>query len=400
MFLYVIDFFLGLHRKRIFNSSNKNQSIFFVSTLKNSLWGGSEELWYFSALECLDKGWRVHVLIYDFGYLNEKLKTLENKGANIYRRPRKNGLIKRTLSRLTFFDDLFNPYLIIKRINPDLIIVTDGSTYYTSNDILLSCVLLKHFKERYFIICQSNSPCHLPDHRSYAINLFQGARWIYFVSEQNRKLAFHQLATIITNSSVIQNPFRLVDDVISCGRVSDGLIRFAVVGRLLISDKGQDQLLKALVNPGLNGHNFVLHFFGTGPDELYLKQLCQFYNVGKRVVFEGYVDDLNEIWEKCDALLMPSLAEGMSLSILEAMANAKVCVVSDVGGASEWITHGYNGFLFQPSNENSICETLDCAIMQHPYWLNIGLNAKKTITEKGIVDIGAYLINDIQEKVV
>ncbi len=69
-----------------------------------------------------------------------------------------------------------------------------------------------------------------------------------------------------------------------------------------------------------------------------------------RVVFLGHVDDLSEVLPAADVLLLPSLHESFGLVALEAMACGVVPVVTDRGGAADFIQDGVNGFLRDPAD--------------------------------------------------
>ena len=62
------------------------------------------------------------------------------------------------------------------------------------------------------------------------------------------------------------------------------------------------------------------------------------------------MDDLAEVLPVADVLLLPSLHESFGLVALEAMACGVVPVVTDRGGAAEFIQDGINGFLRDPDD--------------------------------------------------
>ncbi|BBL72623.1 glycosyltransferase family 4 protein [Methylogaea oryzae] len=77
-----------------------------------------------------------------------------------------------------------------------------------------------------------------------------------------------------------------------------------------------------------------------------------------------YTDDeamLREHYRQADIVCIPSLHEGMSNVMLEAMACGKLCVCSAVGGALDVVRDGDNGFLFEPRSAQSLAQALDKA---------------------------------------
>ena len=69
-------------------------------------------------------------------------------------------------------------------------------------------------------------------------------------------------------------------------------------------------------------------------------------------------DTLREHYRRVDIVCIPSLHEGMSNVLLEAMACGKLCVCSAVGGALDVVRDGGNGFLFEPRSAESLTDAL------------------------------------------
>lgn len=68
---------------------------------------------------------------------------------------------------------------------------------------------------------------------------------------------------------------------------------------------------------------------------------------------------LFETLARWDILVLPSYEEGLSMIIPEAMAQNTIVIGSDVSGASEYIRHGENGFIFEHGNRQQLREILD-----------------------------------------
>ncbi len=362
--------------------------IAYVSTLKNSSWGGSEELWYQSANNAIVSGHQVGVFIYEWPIEPEQIKHLKKEGARIYKRERQISFFRRYFIKIVtkIFDrkpGWFNPYYRILQFWPDIIIVTDGSTYYTVNDDDLSAVLLHFFKNKYVIISQANSNYHLPYNRKTAIDLFENSQRVFFVSEHNRQLAFHQLAYRLSKTDTIQNPVLLdTFEIIPLPHCTQDTIHCAVVGRFCISDKGQDTIIAILNEDFWRKKNVRLHLYGKGSDRDYLEQLITFYNVADKITIEGFTENRIAIWEKCHCLIMASLQEGTPLVLLEAMVAGRVCIVTDVGGNREWVLNGVNGFLADAPTQNSLSSKMKEAFGVLEHWEFIGKAAHVSVMEK------------------
>lgn len=88
----------------------------------------------------------------------------------------------------------------------------------------------------------------------------------------------------------------------------------------------------------------------VGTDNLYydnyLKYICEILNIKKYILFEGYQDNVLKYYKMCDFIVLPSVSEGCSYNIIEAMSLGKPVIVSDVGGNHELVKNNINGFIY------------------------------------------------------
>lgn len=84
---------------------------------------------------------------------------------------------------------------------------------------------------------------------------------------------------------------------------------------------------------------------GDGPERMSLEKISDKY-----VRFLGTRSDVHSIFSCLDLFILPSLNEGISNTILEAMASGIPVIASNVGGNPELIQHGLNGFLSPPND--------------------------------------------------
>ena len=172
------------------------------------------------------------------------------------------------------------------------------------------------------------------------------AAGVYFVSNRLLENAREQLLIDMTGAKVVRNPVNLCSEEIEPWPSEDGTLRIAVVGRLDAYVKGQVRLLHALSSNRWKSRRWKLGIYGDGPDRAKIEKAVRFYGLTEQVVFGGFVKDVRaDIWKDHHALIMPSMLEGMPLTLVEAMVCGRPAVCSDVGGASELIRDGENGFL-------------------------------------------------------
>lgn len=97
---------------------------------------------------------------------------------------------------------------------------------------------------------------------------------------------------------------------------------------------------------------------GEGPDRVMLEAQASALGVDDRIVFLGYREDIPDLLACCDLFVLPSLYEGLPLSILEAMAAGKPVIASAIGGNNEVITHGETGLLVPPADSISLARAM------------------------------------------
>ncbi len=114
--------------------------------------------------------------------------------------------------------------------------------------------------------------------------------------------------------------------------------------------KGQEYLLKAMTSLPENVHLAVA---GIGSLEHQLKLLSREYGIDDRVWFLGGVDDMPIFYQALDVFCLPSLQEGLPLSVLEAQACGIPAIVTDVGGCSEALCR-QSGVLTPPKNSQEL----------------------------------------------
>jgi glycosyltransferase involved in cell wall biosynthesis len=130
---------------------------------------------------------------------------------------------------------------------------------------------------------------------------------------------------------------------------------FVYQGRLA-PEKNVESLLRAWKQAGM-GPNSKLLIVGDGPLRTSLEP---FYGAEYNIIWLGFVADEArriEILRGADVFILPSLVEGLSLSLLEAMACELACIATDVGADGEVLEKGA-GVVLNPKTVRSQLRTL------------------------------------------
>ena len=114
--------------------------------------------------------------------------------------------------------------------------------------------------------------------------------------------------------------------------------------------------------------------------------------IENRVEFLGHVNDVVSIYHLANCFLQPSTAnEGVSQSMLQAMACELPVIVSDIGGLNEVVINGVNGLLVNREDSESISHALKTYITSPVTCLDYGKRAREIVKKK-------YSIETMREK--
>ncbi|WP_079433685.1 TIGR04063 family PEP-CTERM/XrtA system glycosyltransferase [Zoogloea sp. LCSB751] len=125
---------------------------------------------------------------------------------------------------------------------------------------------------------------------------------------------------------------------------------------------------------------------GGGPQEANLKAQVERLGLGDRVVFTGRVphSQVQRYYELIDVLAYPRLPIRLTelvtpLKPLEAMAQGRMFVASDVGGHRELIRHGETGFLFRAGDADALAAAIDDVLTRRDVWPHVRVQARRFV---------------------
>lgn len=109
----------------------------------------------------------------------------------------------------------------------------------------------------------------------------------------------------------------------------------AIIARVVFKHKGQDFLVEVAKKYAKEIPDVVFLIVGDGPDESRLKELVQQSGVAHMFVFITWCDGIADVLDAIDLLLMPSVFEGMPLTMLEAMQRGRPILATRIDGMAE-----------------------------------------------------------------
>ena len=108
----------------------------------------------------------------------------------------------------------------------------------------------------------------------------------------------------------------------------------------------------------LNSKKIHYILCGIGEKQIELQMQADRAGLHDNVHFMGYRNDVKELYEAADCFVMPSFREGLSRSLMEAMASGLPCVVSKIRGNNDLISDNKGGFLGEPQNSAGFAKAI------------------------------------------
>lgn len=234
-----------------------------------------------------------------------------------------------------------------KRLCPGLIHFHDASL------AALMCWIPNELRIPYTLSIRGSDvqviPLQSPDKKEEIISAIDGAANVHVVC-QDLAGQVSELLKAKSRCSVIYTTVPIPVSLPAWNApVIGGEVRFVSSGRLMWR-KGFNNILVALRNLCDHGMNARLTLIGIGPNLDQLLYMRKMLNLEKFVEFSGKLnhEQIIKIFQNSHAYIQSSVAEGLSNSLVEAMANGLPVFATDVGGTREVIEDGVTGFLLPP----------------------------------------------------
>lgn len=211
---------------------------------------------------------------------------------------------------------------------------------------------------------------------------------IVFVSEYTKN-AFLRISHIVKEKiSVIYNGRNLknYESIIDKNkkRAEIGIPEDAViVGNVasLVLVKGQTYLLKAAQKVIKIFPKTYFIIIGRGKLEEELKKEADELGIAGNIKFLGYRTDVGELLKVIDIFVLPSISEGMPLSIIEAMASKKPVIATRIASNPEIVEDGVSGILIHPANPDILADKI-IELLKNPGLANeMALRGYKKVKE-------------------
>ncbi len=138
---------------------------------------------------------------------------------------------------------------------------------------------------------------------------------------------------------------------------------------------------------------------GDGPLRKKLERTCKVLSIQQNVLFLGWRKDVKDLLKIIDVFVLPSLWEGLPVSILEAMANAKPVIASNIKGNNELVIHGETGLLVPIQSPQKIGESVLQLLKDSSLLNKMGQNGYQIVKKKYEINKIALQINSEYQRI-
>lgn len=250
---------------------------------------------------------------------------------------------------------LFQLYRIIKKGNYDVVHI-HGWFYY-----FVLPVLLLHNRVKFFYTIHSDAKMEntLMDLRIFRLKkmCFQ-KKYIYPITISTpSKQSFTDLYS--TDSRLIYNGVKNNVDVAGIVEYNYKITpktKVFIHPARISEEKNQEVLVRVFDRLINDGYDVVLLIAGQIRNKQIFEHLQKYFS--NRILYIGVRSDIPQLMKYSFGFCLPSIWEGLPVTLLESLSAGCIPICSPVGGIVEVVKHGYNGFLSESSNEDDYYEVM------------------------------------------
>jgi len=147
-------------------------------------------------------------------------------------------------------------------------------------------------------------------------------------------------------------------------------------------EKGHLFLIEAMASLVREFPNIKLLVIGEGDLREELMRRCAVLGLSNHILFLGGRKDIPEILAASDIFVLPSLYEGTSVALIEAMAASKPIIATDVRGNSAVLRHLVDGFLVPPGNPSDLANAVSFLLNNPERASTLARHALRKATEQ------------------
>lgn len=209
------------------------------------------------------------------------------------------------------------------------------------------------------------------------MNLGMNMEEVENLKRWNKRTA-HYVHGVGLNVARMQNPARSREQMREEFGLTESDKFIASIGEL-DDNKNHITVIKALATLGRKDFKYVV--CGVGPNKDMLLAEAKHMGLKENVILAGYRSDIPDVLNAADIFVFPSFHEGMPVSALEAMACGLPIICSEIRGNVDIIREGDNGYLFQPSDVETLARKLEYLLDDAEKRKIMGLKNKENVKD-------------------
>ncbi len=353
--------------------------ILFISSNIHTPWGGSELLWYKTAVFLKTKIVDVDVAVIarKWPRIPRHIQEIATAGAQIHDLPMP-ATTPATYVRAKFCRTVEKQKKrLIQKIAPDLILHSMGKSFEGNDWMQIAYEL----GLPYINLIHLASELQWPGNGE--VDLYRAgykhACANFFVSNGNRDMVCRQLGMDIENSAIVRNPISVSRTILPYPEINEGY-HLALPALLVPIHKGHDILFEVLAQEKWKQRPLHLNLYGSGDHSKSLQYYSQYMGL-KNVHFKGYSTNIEELWSRNHLLVMSSRMEGLPLTLIEAMSCGRSAVVTGVAGMKECLQDGETGFVAKAAHPEFLDDALERAWQERGRWKSMGELAAERVQD-------------------
>ena len=361
-------------------------------------WGGSEELWFQTALYAASKGHKVGCAFYEWPQKEDRIQQLRSAGCQLYLFSNK-GREGRTI-----WEKL--QYKITKRKVRRYANRLPVTEYDLTVINLGHLEILSHywkgflrFVKRYALVFHQHDENDVirQDRKELLRQWLLRARQNLFASAQTRRLFEKELSITLTNAGTLINPpsFEAPEDLTAYPALQDGNYLLVMLAALDTRRKAQDHLIKALSTPKWKERPWQLKLYGEGEAKQQLQDLIAGNRMDEKIFLQGHTTDVQRVLRESHLLLQITHVDAMPLAVMEALSMGRPVVVSNLGDMPEWVNENENGWISENASVEAIDTTLEEAWQNRHRWAEMGKASFRLFREKFPAVPEAYFLEQL-----
>ena len=213
--------------------------------------------------------------------------------------------------------------------------------------------------------------------------------------ELSKILTPYNKISVVENMLSLSNAAKIRHERDLQAHFSSDKIKLIFVGRLS-PEKGLIPFLEALSKFPLK-ERFHLTVLGDGIERANTEKFIQDNNLSELVTMHGFVADPSDYFISPDILIMPSIREGLPMTLIEALASGVPVIANNVGAISSLVTHGHNGYFSKDATTESWIEVLNMTLNTHKHWKQNARSEAEALEERFSARLWAQRTIDLYE---